>query len=153
MQDWTIINQILNVYETASGQQLNRDKTVWFFSSNTNPATKHYLMDITGLTVSNNLDKYLGLPSLVGRSRVAAFRGIVDRVATKLHNWKNKFLSQAGKLVKAVLQVITTYCMSVFLLPDSLSKKLNSVFASFWWGHLYNFFQNTLEELGSVKLS
>lgn len=86
IQDWTILNQILSVYEAASGQLLKRNKNVLLFSSNTKPVTKHYLMEITCLSVSNDLDKYLGLLSIVGRSRVFAFRGIVDRVGTKLHN-------------------------------------------------------------------
>lgn len=40
-----------------------------------------------------------------------AFEDIIDKVKRKMGNWKNKFLSQAGKeiLIKAVLQFVPTY--------------------------------------------
>jgi hypothetical protein len=44
------------------------------------------------------------------------FMAIVDRVEKRLKDWKLKFLSQAGKeVLKAVVQAIPTYSMSVFL--------------------------------------
>ena len=74
---------------------------------------------------------------MVGRSRIAAFKGIKDRVWKRLQDWKLQFLSQAGKeiLLKAVIQAIPTYCMSVFLLPKSLCLEINSLMQQFWWRH------------------
>jgi hypothetical protein len=48
-----------------------------------------------------------------------------------------KFLSQAGKeiLLKAVIQAIPTYSMSVFMLLQSLCLEINSLMEKFWWGH------------------
>lgn len=63
MFEWARLNQILGLYEEASGQLLNREKTSLFFSKNTKPSTKAYLMEIAGLQDSSNLEKYLGLPS------------------------------------------------------------------------------------------
>jgi hypothetical protein len=65
---------------------------------------------------------------------------IKDQVGKKLHNWKVKFLSQAGKeiLFKVVVQAIPTYSMSVFLLPVSLCKELNRMMQEFWWGRMSN---------------
>ena len=44
-------------------------------------------------------------------------------------------LSNAGRevLIKAVAQATPTYTMSVFKLPDSLCKDLNSLMGNFWW--------------------
>jgi hypothetical protein len=57
-----------------------------------------------------------------------------------MNNWKTKFLSQAGKeiLLKAVVQAIPTYSMSVFQLPISLCKDINGMMQKFWWGHKEN---------------
>jgi hypothetical protein len=57
-----------------------------------------------------------------------------------LLNWKNKFLSQVGKevLIKAIVQAIPTYCMSVFLLPRTLCKEIHGMMQRFWWGHKDN---------------
>jgi hypothetical protein len=64
---------------------------------------------------------------MVGRSRYKAFKSIKDKVWARLNYWKVKFLSQADKeiLIKAIVQVIPTYSMSVFLLLISLCKELN----------------------------
>jgi hypothetical protein len=74
---------------------------------------------------------------MVGKSRIAAFKSIKDRVWKRLQDWKLKFLSQAGKeiLLKAVVQAIPTYCMSVFLLPKTLCSEINSLMQQFWWGY------------------
>ena len=71
---------------------------------------------------------------------MAAFRGIVDRVWKKLQDWKLKFLSQAGReiLLKAVVQAIPTYCISVFLLPLALCTEINSHMRKFWRGNKEN---------------
>ncbi|XP_042973154.1 uncharacterized protein LOC122304957 [Carya illinoinensis] len=107
---------------------------------NTKAAIKRYLMEVAGLHASTNLDKYLGLPSVVSMSKMRAFHGIVDKVIKRLDNWRNKFLSKAGKeiLIKVVLQALPNYSMSVYLLPKALCSRLHSCFAKFWWGHQDN---------------
>jgi hypothetical protein len=44
------------------------------------------------------------------------FESIQSRVRKKVDGWKEKFISQAGKeiLLKAVVQAIPTYSISVF---------------------------------------
>jgi hypothetical protein len=95
---------------------LNREKTSIFFSKNTNTTVMDHLLSIAGVSTTRKYEKYLGLPSLIGRSRVAAFSGIKSRIWEQINGWKEKFLSQAGKevLLKAVVQAIPTYTMSVF---------------------------------------
>jgi hypothetical protein len=95
---------------------------------------------LSGLTEAHRIDKYLGLPSFVGKSRNEAFKYILERVSHRLENWKIKFLSQAGKeiLLKAVIQVIPTYSMGVFQLAISLCKELNQLMQTFWWSHMSN---------------
>jgi hypothetical protein len=72
---------------------------------------------------------------MVGRSKTKTFEGIVNRVRKKLDGWKQRFLSQARKeiLLKAVVQAIPTYCMSVFQLPKTLCKKMESMMNKFLW--------------------
>jgi hypothetical protein len=57
----------------------------------------------------------------------------LSRVKKRVDGWTEKFLSQGGKevLLKTVIQAIPTYCMSVFLLPTSLSKQLNKLMSNF----------------------
>jgi hypothetical protein len=40
--------------------------------------------------------------------------------------------------MKAVLQAIPTYTISVFKLPKTLCQWINTLFSKFWWGHKRN---------------
>jgi hypothetical protein len=79
---------------------------------------------------------YLGLPILVGNSKIRAFQGIIDKVLGRIEGWKAKSLSQAGRLVliKSVAAALPSYAMSSFLLPKSFCAELNMIFKNFWWG-------------------
>jgi hypothetical protein len=138
--EWRRLTKILERYEDASGQKLNKDKTSIFFSRNTSQEKREEIARLSGLSATQSYEKYLGLPTMVGRSRYNSFKSIKDRVWNRLNDWKAKFLSQAGKeiLIKAVVQAIPTYCMSVFLLPKTLCKELNGLMQRFWWGHKEN---------------
>jgi ribonuclease HI len=137
LAQWSNLSAILHSYEVASGQKMNASKTAIFFSKNTPSAEKETIVEFAGISATNRYDRYLGLPALVGRSRTKAFRSIVEKVKKRLQDWKLRFLSQAGKeiLVKAVVQAIPSYCMSVFLFPKTLSLEINSLMQGFWWGH------------------
>jgi hypothetical protein len=140
MFEWVRIQQLLDLYEKASGQKLNRDKTSIFFSKNTRRETRDHLLLLAGVNSTRRYEKYLGLPSLVGKSRMASFMGIKNRIWERINGWKEKFLSQAGKevLLKAIVQAIPTYTMSVFQLPKKLCSDINSMMSKFWWGHKGN---------------
>ena len=131
---WMKVQKILMTYEKASGQKINREKTSIFFSKNKKSGTRDHLFAISGVSSSSCYEKYLGLPSLVGRSRTRSFQSLLERIWKRLNGWKEKFLSQAGKevLLKAVIQAIPTYTMSIFQLPKVLCKKINSMMARFW---------------------
>ena len=53
----------------------------------------------------------------------------------KLEDWKEKLLNQAGKevLIKAVIQAIPSYAMSVVRFPKGFCEKLCSKVSRFWW--------------------
>jgi hypothetical protein len=137
---WRKMTRILHAYEMASGQRLNQEKTLVFFSRNTPIATQQEILRIVGLPSTQQYDKYLGLPSLVGKSHNQAFKSIKDRIWRRLGDWKLKFLSQAGKevLLKAVIQAILTYSMNIFLLPKGLCYEINALMQKFWWGNQEN---------------
>ena len=137
MAQWDRLTYILRMYESASGQRLNNNKTALFFSKNTPHIDKEAILETSRIPVTQRYDSYLGLSALVGKSRTAAFKNILERVWKRLHDWKVKFLFQAGKeiLLKAVVQAIPTYCMSVFLLPKSVCSEINLQMQNFWWSH------------------
>ena len=124
------------MYENAYGQQLNCAKTSLFFSTNTSREVQEEIRERFGAQVIKQHEKYLDLPSLVGRNKKASFSAIKDKLSKKLAGWKGKLLYKAGKeaLIKAVAQAIPTYTMSCFKIPDSLCDELTSMIRNFWWG-------------------
>lgn len=61
---------ILELYEAASGQKINADKTSIFFSHNTPFELKSEMLEILGLMQDSKHNKYLGLPSVIGKSKI-----------------------------------------------------------------------------------
>ena len=60
------LQHILNLYESASGQMVNGDKTAVFFSHNTNLATRSDILHMFGTSATIKFEKYLGLPPVIG---------------------------------------------------------------------------------------
>ncbi|XP_042942857.1 uncharacterized mitochondrial protein AtMg00310-like [Carya illinoinensis] len=125
------------VYGRASSQVLNKEKSSIFFSRNTNQGVRDQVLKQAEVNSCSNFERYLGLPALVGRRKIAEFHNLVDRTWSPVTNWKAKFLSTAGKevLLKVVLQAIPTYSMSIFLIPSLITRKLNQLLRKFWWGY------------------
>lgn len=128
--------EILNLYGKASGQVINSEKSLVFFSQNTSQSTKDEVLHFLGPMQDTRHTKYLGLPSLIGKSKAQLFAKIKERVGKKISIWKEKMLSMGGKeiLIKVVAQSIPTYAMSVFQLPKGFCEELESMTRRFWGG-------------------
>ncbi|KAF5454968.1 hypothetical protein F2P56_024593 [Juglans regia] len=63
---------ILALYEKALGQALNKEESSIFFSKNTKQATQQQILEMARVTPSGSFERYLGLPVLVGRAKIAA---------------------------------------------------------------------------------
>ena len=88
--------EILATYEQALGQQINRDKTTLFFSKSTSPQIQESIQVALRVLVVKQYEKYLGLPSFIGRKKKESFDNIKQRVWKKLQGWEGKLLSQVG---------------------------------------------------------
>ena len=130
------IQSLLDIYEVASGQMINKEKTTLFFSGNTDTQTQDAIKVALNVPAIQHYEKYLGLPSFIGREKKACFTKVKERIWARMQGWKEKLLSQAGKevMIKAVIQSIPTYSMSVFKLPISLCKDIETMIRKFWWG-------------------
>jgi hypothetical protein len=100
-------------------------------------ASQSAIKDLLNVPIIRQYERYLGLPSLIGRNRAESFTQIKERVWKKLKGWKEKLLSQAGRevLIKAVAQAIPAYSMSCFRLPIQLCRELEVMIRRFWWSN------------------
>ncbi|GJU69615.1 retrovirus-related pol polyprotein from transposon TNT 1-94 [Tanacetum coccineum] len=78
--------------------------------------------------------KYLGVVVGDHMSRSCAWDNVVDRVVSRLSNWKARTLSIGGRLtlIKSVLGSLPTYYFSLFKVPSSMMKKLESLRSCFF---------------------
>ena len=55
----------------------------------------------------------------------------------KMEGWKEKLLNPAGKevLIKAVIQAIPTYAMSILKFPKTFCDSICARIAKFWWAN------------------
>lgn len=105
---------ILAKYERASEQQINREKTTLFFSKSTPHGMQEAIKNALGVPVVQQYEKYLGLPSFIGRNKKASFDNIKQRVWKKIQGWEGKLLPQASReiLIKSILKLYPhTLCL------------------------------------------
>jgi len=93
-------NQLLNilhVYQDAFGQEINLAKFEVLISRNISQDRQVSLASILGVRHALGTGKYLGMLSIIGRSKKATFSFIKDRVWRKINSWNGRALSRAGK--------------------------------------------------------
>lgn len=130
------IEEILRNYEDASGQMVNRDKSSLFFSPNTPNVVKEGIAGFLHIRCENRGGKYLGMPSIIGKTKTEVFKYVYDRVTKRLQNWRDSVLNLAGKevLLRSVALTMPNYVMQCFLLRKRVCKDICSAVRKFWWG-------------------
>lgn len=128
---------MLFIYSRASGQEVNFQKSALVFSSGVDEDLQRRILSILQGHQVERHDKYLGLPLVVGQSRINTFSSVKDMVWRRIEAYDSKKLSSTGKevLVEFVLQSIPTYAMSCFKLPKTLLGEIESLVAKFWLGN------------------
>ena len=88
------------------------------------------LLDVQNEKLS---ERYLGLPSDVGRAKEGSFKFLKDKIWKQVQGWMEKTLSVGGKevLIKSVAQAIPTYSMACFKLPRGLCQHINGLLRKF----------------------
>jgi hypothetical protein len=129
------LNEILLIYEECSGQKVNREKSSIFFSPNTPDTMRESLKLLMGIVVEAFSERYLGLPTAVGRITSGTFDHLGERIHSKLQGGTERMVSAAGREVflKSVIQAIPTFSMCCFVLSKKVCKQLVEYMARYWW--------------------
>uniref|UniRef100_A0A803NW44 Uncharacterized protein n=1 Tax=Cannabis sativa TaxID=3483 RepID=A0A803NW44_CANSA len=64
------------------------------------PADRTSVLGILGLGSVATHDKYLGLPTVIGRNKKRTFASICDKVQKRVRGWKRSFFSVAGRRLR-----------------------------------------------------
>ncbi|GJX72614.1 RNA-directed DNA polymerase, eukaryota, reverse transcriptase zinc-binding domain protein [Tanacetum coccineum] len=129
-----VIKEALDLFSKVSCLKPNINKSTIYFS-NVDIGEKCRILNIMPLQVGSFPTRYLGVPLISKRLGKTKCKQLVDKVKSKVEDWKNKFLSYAGRvqLIASVLSSMHIYWASVFLLPKSTVKDIERVFKGFLW--------------------
>ncbi|KAF7154602.1 hypothetical protein RHSIM_Rhsim01G0174200 [Rhododendron simsii] len=135
-RDCAALYNILELYKTASGQKVNKEKSSVFFSPNIPPEARLTLANRVGISMEAKEAKYLGIPVFLGNSKRELFSYVKDRTIKRLRSWIDSRPNSAGRkvLIKSILLTIPSYAMSCFRLPKQLMNQISAEIAKFWWG-------------------
>lgn len=135
-QEAECIRGILNRYAEASCQIINMEKSTMVFSPNTSSEMVTAIQQIVHFQVVHQFERYLGLPTHIGRSKLEVFNYLKDKLWARVSGWGEKHLSMARRetLIKAVLEAIPTYVMSCFKLPKGILEEAEKIIRRLWWG-------------------
>lgn len=81
------LKHILQVYEDASGQVINRDKSSILFSPNTNENIRGQVRSNLSIESETRCERYLGLPVSIGKSKRLMFGHIKNKVWSRIQGW------------------------------------------------------------------
>ncbi|CAN1797784.1 Putative ribonuclease H protein At1g65750 [Linum perenne] len=131
-----VVIRCLERFCGASGQAINKEKSVCFCSPNTPRAISASISGVLGFPLTQNLGRYLGVPILRERTSARTYQGIVDRIDQKLTSWKAKFLTLVGRvtLAQSVLVAIPAYAMQTTVIPISTCEAIDRRIRNFVWG-------------------
>ena len=89
-----------------------------------------------GIDNEGGTSRYLGLPECFSGSKVDMLSFIKDRSQARLDSWYLRQISQGEKeiLLKSTVGGMPVFAMSVFRLPKTVTAKISSMMANYWWG-------------------
>nr|XP_051205578.1 uncharacterized protein LOC127319648 [Lolium perenne] len=136
VQQASVVKSILNKYEKGTGQLVSLGKCSIMYGRRVEEQAQAEIKQILQYETESFDEKYLGLPVPEGQMRKGKFKTLKERFQKRLSDWVEKYLSSGGKevLIKAILQALPVYAMSVFQFPAGLVEELNQLIRNFHWG-------------------
>ena len=91
------LTKLLNTYTDASCQEINLIESEVFLSRNMTKPVQEDMACIIGVRHMLGTWKYLGFPSMIGRSKKATFSFIKDYILKTINSWRGGSLLKAWK--------------------------------------------------------
>ncbi|GKB45459.1 RNA-directed DNA polymerase, eukaryota, reverse transcriptase zinc-binding domain protein [Tanacetum coccineum] len=124
----SVVKEVIEYFGVISSNLPDYNKSSIIFGS-ISIEDKQCILDSVPFKVEKLFVKYLGVPLTSKRIGVKNYKSLIDKVKSRVSNWKNKCLSYAGslQLIAYVLESTHMYCASVFLRPYGVIKDINKI--------------------------
>ncbi|XP_075111250.1 uncharacterized protein LOC107797084 [Nicotiana tabacum] len=130
-----MIMQVLNAYEDASGQLINKTKSAVYLHHLTDMEVVSKVERITGINRNDFPIIYPGCPIFYARRKLEYYQPLITKVMDNLQSWQGKLLSVGGRavLISHVLQSMPMHLLSAVNPPNYVINRLHKLFAQFFW--------------------
>ena len=128
------IQNVLKLFYTYSGLQLNSGKSELFYTGIAQPVIEE-IRSATGFQIGHLPVRYLGVPLITRRLTLGDCSMLIDKITARIQCWITKYLTYAGRLqlIKSVLYSIQSYWCRQFILPKGVIKRVNQLCSNFFW--------------------
>ncbi|XP_075075707.1 uncharacterized protein LOC142162797 [Nicotiana tabacum] len=117
-----LIMQVLKAYENASGQLVNKTKSVVYLHHLTDMEVVSKVERIRGIHRNDFPIIYLGCPIFYAKRKLEFYQPLITKVMDKLQSWQGKLLSVGGRavLISQVLQSMPMHLLSAVNPPNTV---------------------------------
>lgn len=128
--------QFIAKYEDATGQKVNKTKSVFVVSKRCPVQQVRMIAHLTGIGQGSLPLRYLGCMLFKGRKTRANFQYIIEQINRKLMSWAGRHLSPGGRLIlrKHVLSAIPIHVFAAMDPPLAILNDAEQIFSTFFWG-------------------
>lgn len=129
----------LSIYESASGQLINKNKGHFMVPSNAFPIIIRRINRMISFTLVSpkRTALYISwMPYIYWQQKIIYYYHLVDKVIARISCWQTNLLSYGGRvlLVKHVLQSLPIHLLSEVSSTKTILKQIQSLFVDFFWG-------------------
>nr|GEZ33649.1 hypothetical protein [Tanacetum cinerariifolium] len=131
-----VIMKAMDEFKNASGLTPSLPKSTAYFCNVLNH-TKLFILQILPFEEGRLQVKYLGVPLVSSRLVFRDCKELIDRIRSRINDWKHKSLSAARRLqlVQSVLGSMHVYWASIFILPARILLNIEQLIRGFLWCH------------------
>lgn len=125
---------VLKDFEERSGLAISISKSCFFAAGMTDPEIEA-MSTHTGLHIGVFPMRYLGVPLYSKKLSTLQCAPLIQSIKNKLRSWTVRSLSYAGRslLISTVINGITNFWTSSFIIPKSVIKEIDSLCIKFLW--------------------
>ncbi|GJS68244.1 putative RNA-directed DNA polymerase [Tanacetum coccineum] len=129
-----VIKEGLDEFKIASGLIPSLPKSTAYFCNVLNHV-KISILNVLPFEEGRLPVKYLGVPLVSSRLMVRDCKELVEKVKNRIHDWRNKSLSMAGRLqlIRSVIGSMHVFWASVFIIPNGVLVDIEQCMRNFLW--------------------
>lgn len=129
------VKRVLRCFEVLSGLRINYHKSV-VCGVGVDDELLFAFAKLLNCKVHSLSLKFLGLPPGANPSRKSTLKPVLDKIRSRLSDWKRKLLSFAGRLtlIKLVLFSLLVYYLSLFKILEGVARQFEKIKDAFLWG-------------------